>query len=153
MIAVQSDVQPCEVILNLYEQAGLLLKATVLKIEGAYSPSTISAYRANFAVFNRYCEEQGTPPLPSQPQSVIKFIARLSNGHLKSESIRIVIVGIAEIHRLNGFHDPTKDPGYSIHHTGLINISKKNTKVCYALSHQLKKHHLGELAWTLRIKM
>ena len=109
-----SDVQPCLVILDVYEQARQLLKATVLKIEGAYSPSTIRAYRANFAVFIRYCEEQGTSPLPSQPQTVTKFIAHLSNGHLQSASIRIAIVAIAAIHRLNRFDDPTKDPDVTI---------------------------------------
>ena len=109
-----SDVQPCLVILNLYEQTRQLLKATVLKIEGAYSPSTIRAYRANFEVFIRYCEEQGTSPLPSQPQTVTKFIAHLSNGHLKSASIRIAIVAIAAIHRLNRFDDPTKDPDVAL---------------------------------------
>ena len=109
-----SDVQPCLVILDVYEQARQLLKATVLKIEGAYSPSTIRAYRANFAVFIRYCEEQGTSPLPSQPQTVTKFIAHLSNGHLQSASIRIAIVAIAAIHRLNRFEDPTKDPDVAL---------------------------------------
>ena len=109
-----SDVQPCLVILDVYEQARQLLKATVLKIEGAYSPSTIRAYRANFAVFIRYCEEQGTSPLPSQPQTVTKFIAHLSNGHLQSASIRIAIVAIAAIHRLNRFDDPTKDPDVAL---------------------------------------
>ena len=109
-----SDVQPCEVILNLYEQARQLLKATALKIEGAYSPSTIRAYRANFAVFIRYCEEQGRSPLPSQPETVTKFVAHLSNGHLKSASIRIAIVAIAAIHRLNRFDDPTKDPDVAL---------------------------------------
>jgi len=109
-----SDVQPCVVILNLYEQASQLLKATVLKIEGAYSPSTIRAYRANFEVFIRYCEEQGTSPLPCQPETVTKFIAHLSKGHLKSASIRIAIVAIAAIHRLNRFDDPTKDPDVAI---------------------------------------
>ena len=109
-----SDVQPCLVILNLYEQARQLLKATVLKIEGAYSPSTIRAYRANFAVFIRYCEEQKASPLPSQPETVTNFIAHLSKGHLKSASIRIAIVAIAAIHRLNRFEDPTKDPDVAL---------------------------------------
>ena len=109
-----SDIQPCVVILDVYEQARQLLKATVLKIEGAYSPSTIRAYRANFEVFIRYCEEQGVSPLPSQPETVTNFIAHLSKGHLKSASIRIAIVAIAAIHRLNRFDDPTKDPDVAL---------------------------------------
>ena len=109
-----SDVQPCLVILDLYEQARQLLKATMLKIEGAYSPSTIRAYRANFAVFIRYCEEQKASPLPSQPETITKFIAHLSKGHLQSASIRIAIVAIAAIHRLNRFDDPTKDPDVAL---------------------------------------
>ena len=91
-----------------------LLKETIRKIEGAYSPSTIRAYRTNFAVFIRYCEEQGASPLPSQPETVTNFIAHLSKGHLKSASTRIAIVAIAAIHRLNRFDDPTKDPDVAL---------------------------------------
>ena len=97
-----------------YAQARALLQNTMARIDGAYSPSTIRAYRTNFEVFIRYCEEQGTSPLPGQPETVTNFIAHLSKGHLKSASIRIAIVAIAAIHRLNRFDDPTKDPDVAL---------------------------------------
>jgi site-specific recombinase XerD len=107
--STQGEIQAME-----YEQAQALLQNTMARIDGAYSPSTIRAYRANFAVFIRYCEEQKASPLPSQPETVTKFIAHLSKGHLQSASIRIAIVAIAAIHRLNRFDDPTKDPDVAL---------------------------------------
>ena len=107
--SMQGEMQAME-----YEQARALLQNTMARIDGAYSPSTIRAYRANFEVFIRYCEEQGASPLPSQPETVTNFIAHLSKGHLKSASIRIAIVAIAAIHRLNRFDDPTKDPDVAL---------------------------------------
>ena len=107
--STQGEMQAME-----YEQARALLQNTMARIDGAYSPSTIRAYRANFEVFIRYCEEQGASPLPSQPETVTKFVAHLSNGHLQSASIRIAIVAIAAIHRLNRFEDPTKDPDVAL---------------------------------------
>jgi site-specific recombinase XerD len=100
----------CEAIQAPQATPSEMLAATVLKIEGAYSPSTIRAYRANFEAFIQYCAEQNVMALPSNPSIVSSYISHLANGHLKSASIRIAIVAIAAIHRLNRFDDPTKDP-------------------------------------------
>ena len=91
-----------------------ILTATIAKLEGAYSPDTIRAYRANFEVFIRYCLDQGVGPLPCNPSIVARFVAHLANGHLKSASIRIAITAIAAIHRLNRLEDPTKDPDVAL---------------------------------------
>lgn len=91
-----------------------ILAQTIVKLEGAYSPATIRAYRANFQVFIRYCLDQGVGPLPCDPSIVTQFVAHLANGHLKSASIRIAVVAIAAIHRLNRFEDPTKDPDVTL---------------------------------------
>ena len=100
----------CKPEINLSEQARQILQNTVIKIEGAYSPSTIRAYRTNFESFITYCEKLGVGSLPASVPAVTSYIAHLANGHLKSASIRIAIAAIAAIHRINRFEDPAKDP-------------------------------------------
>ena len=87
-----------------------LLKKTVEKIEGAYAPATIRAYKSNFENFIKYCEEIEQDALPANPETVVTFIRKISDGHLKSASIRIAIASIANIHKLNRFNDPVNDP-------------------------------------------
>ena len=96
--------------INLNEQARQILQNTVIKIEGAYSLSTIRAYRANFESFIAYCDKLGAGSLPASAQTVTSYISHLTSGHLKSASIRIALAAISAIHRINRFEDPTKDP-------------------------------------------
>jgi site-specific recombinase XerD len=87
-----------------------LLKKTIEKIEGAYAPATIRAYKSNFENFIKYCDEIKQDALPADPSTVVNFIKTISEGHLKSASIRIAIASIASIHKINHFHDPVSDP-------------------------------------------
>ena len=133
-----------------YEQARALLLNTMARIDGAYSPSTIRAYRANFEVFIRYCEEQGTSPLPSQPENVTKFIAHLSKGHLKSASIRIAIVAIAAIHRLNRFEDPAKDPDVALEVRRMYRKLGRASKQALGVTHPILEKLIGVTDDSLR---
>jgi site-specific recombinase XerD len=87
-----------------------LLKETIDKIEGAYAPATIRAYRANFDRFINFCELHKESALPADSKIVTMYISELSDGRLKSASIRITIASISAIHRLNQFNDPTTHP-------------------------------------------
>ena len=87
-----------------------LLTKTIEKIDGAYSPATIRAYRVDFGDFIKFCEGIGKLALPAHPQNIVEFIIKLTNSGRSSASIRRSIAGIASIHKLNRFGDPTKDP-------------------------------------------
>jgi len=87
-----------------------LLRQTIQKIDGAYSPATIRAYRTDFSEFIEFCESVDEVALPTEPRSIRDFIIKLSNSGKSSASIRRAIAGIASIHKLNRFADPTKDP-------------------------------------------
>jgi len=50
-----------------------ILIKTIQKIEGAYAPATIRAYKANFEVFIRYCDENNVTALPAQPETISQF--------------------------------------------------------------------------------
>ncbi|OYY31861.1 MULTISPECIES: site-specific integrase [unclassified Polaromonas] len=97
-----------------FDRATKLLEQTIAKIDGAYAPSTIRAYRADFQDLIRFCTERSAQPLPAQPQLIAEYICKLTNGGRSSASIRRAIAGIATIHKLNRFSDPTKDPDVTL---------------------------------------
>jgi site-specific recombinase XerD len=92
------------------DTASRLLQETIVKIDGAYAPSTIRAYRVDFQDLIKFCSERNAQSLPAQPQLVAKYICKLTNSGRSSASIRRAIAGIATIHKLNRLTDPTKDP-------------------------------------------
>jgi site-specific recombinase XerD len=96
--------------MNNKNNAVNLLRQTIEKIDGAYSPATIRAYRVDFGEFIRFSNGINEAALPAQPHSVVNFIIKLTNSGRSSASIRRAIAGIASVHKLNRFTDPTKDP-------------------------------------------
>ena len=86
------------------------LQATIKKIEGAYAPATIRAYKSNFENFIKYCERINQEALPTSSEVVVSFIKSISDGKLKSASIRMAVASIASIHKLNRLNDPVNDP-------------------------------------------
>ena len=42
--------------------------------EGAYSPNTLRAQKADGAIFQAFCEERGEPFLPADPKTIRAFI-------------------------------------------------------------------------------
>lgn len=93
-----------------HSNAHELLASTVSRIEGAYAPSTIRAYRSDFAEFISFCETQGLAVFPPNPLTLADFIAHVSDKDRSSASIRRAIAGISTIYRLNRMSDPSKDP-------------------------------------------
>ena len=89
------------------------LRATIKKIEGAYAPATIRAYKSNFENFIKFCDENKTSALPATNEIVASYIKELSN-HLRSSSIRIAIASIAAMHNLNSLNNPTQHPDVKI---------------------------------------
>jgi len=87
-----------------------LLKETMRRIDGAYAPSTIRAYKANFARFIDYCEKLQTNALPADPSEIASYVAHLTKGGLKSAGIRIAVASISSIHKFNGYKDPGCHP-------------------------------------------
>ena len=94
---------------NCKHSAVEVLRQTVERIDGAYAPMTIRAYKTDFANFIEYCRSVGELALPSAALTVARYIEVLSK-HYSSAFIRRKLVAISSIHRLNYFLDPTKDP-------------------------------------------
>lgn len=94
---------------SLENNASSLLAKTLHRIEGAYAPATIRAFKADFNTFIAYCKEHQTAPLPTHPTTVSNYIDHLSSGKFTSAYIRRILVSISTIHKLNRVEDPTKD--------------------------------------------
>ncbi|WP_215293702.1 tyrosine-type recombinase/integrase [Polynucleobacter sp. MG-5-Ahmo-C2] len=95
-------------------RATKILQKTISKIEGAYAPSTIRAYRADFNDFIHFCSDRNASALPAEPNLVVQYICQLTGSSRSSASIRRALCGLSAIHRLNRFDDPTKDPDVTL---------------------------------------
>ncbi len=91
-----------------------VLKETIKRIDGAYAPATIRAYNSNFERFIEFCDQEKIVALPANQETIASYIKNLSNGKLKSATIRIAVASISAIHRLNEYSDPTNHPNVKI---------------------------------------
>jgi site-specific recombinase XerD len=96
------------------DRATKLFQETIVKIEGAYAPSTIRAYRADFTDFIHFCGDRNANALPAMPNLVVQYISQLTGSGRSSASIRRALCGLSAIHKLNRFDDPTKDPDVAL---------------------------------------
>lgn len=112
------------------------LRQTIEKIEGAYAPSTIRAYKSNFENFIKFCDENNTTALPASSEIVAEYIKKLS-GHLKSSSIKIAVASIAAIHNLNSLNDPTQTPDVKIEMRRMYRTLGRYAKQAYGIHKDL----------------
>ncbi len=91
-----------------------ILIETIKRIDGAYAPATIRAYKSNFERFIEFCDQEKTCALPARQECVANYIKYLSTEKLKSASIRIAVASISAIHRLNDHQDSTSHPNVKI---------------------------------------
>ena len=123
-------------LININDTARLTLEATIKKIEGAYAPSTIRAYKSNFENFIKFCDENNTTALPASSEIVASYIKELS-AHLKSSSIKIAIVSIAAMHNLNLLNDPTQHPDVKIEMRRMYRTLGRYAKQAYGINKDL----------------
>jgi site-specific recombinase XerD len=112
------------------------LQATIKKIEGAYAPSTIRAYKSNFENFIKFCDENKTSALPASSEIVASYIKKLSS-HLKSSSIKIAVASIAAIHNFNSFNNPTQTPDVKIEMRRMYRTLGRYAKQAYGINRDL----------------
>lgn len=123
-------------LININDTARSTLEATIKKIEGAYAPSTIRAYKSNFENFIRFCDENNTSALPASSEIVASYIKELS-GHLKSSSIKIAVASIAALHNLNSLNDPAQTPDVKIEMRRMYRTLGRYAKQAYGINKDL----------------
>jgi site-specific recombinase XerD len=113
-----------------------LLQATIKKIDGAYAPSTIRAYKSNFESFIGFCDENNKIALPASSEIVASYIKKLSS-HLKSSSIKIAVASIAALHNLNSLINPTQHPDVKIEMRRMYKTLGRYAKQAYGINKDL----------------
>src|SRR6202050_570943 len=74
--------------------------------EGAYSPNTLRAQKADGAIFQAFCESRGEPYLPADPKTIRAFIDDRVKAAKKPATIKRYVATIARIHIAAGLLNP-----------------------------------------------
>jgi integrase len=74
--------------------------------EGAYSPNTLRAQKADGAIFQAFCESRGEPYLPADPKTIREFINSGVNAGKKPATIRRYVATVARVHIAAGLLNP-----------------------------------------------
>jgi site-specific recombinase XerD len=85
------------------------LQKVLRKIEDAYSPNTLRAYRADFLEFIHFCEECGFPSIPANYESVALFVDANVDRGCSINFIKRKINAIASIHKFARLPNPVLD--------------------------------------------
>src|SRR5450631_2865057 len=74
--------------------------------EGAYSPNTLRAQKADGAIFQAFCESRGEPYLPTDPKTIRAFIEHEVKAGKKPATVRRYIATIGRAHIGAGLLNP-----------------------------------------------
>jgi integrase len=74
--------------------------------EGAYSPNTLRAQKADGAIFQAFCESAGDPYLPADPKTIRAFIDDRVKAGKKPATIKRYVSTIARVHIAAGLLNP-----------------------------------------------
>jgi integrase len=74
--------------------------------EGAYSPNTLRAQKADGTIFQAFCEARGEPYLPADPKTIRSFIEDRTAAGKKPATIKRYVATISRVHVAAGLLNP-----------------------------------------------
>jgi integrase len=74
--------------------------------EGAYSPNTLRAQKADGVIFQAFCESRGEAYLPAEPKTIRGFIENRVKAGKKPATIKRYVATIARVHVAAGLLNP-----------------------------------------------
>jgi integrase len=74
--------------------------------EGAYSPNTLRAQKADGAIFQAFCESISEPHLPAAPKTIRAFIEAQVHEGKKPATVKRYVATIARVHIAAGLLNP-----------------------------------------------
>src|ERR1700723_2484192 len=74
--------------------------------EGAYSPNTLRAQKADGGIFQAFCEIRNVPYLPADPKTIRAFIEDRVKAGKKPATIKRYVATIARVHIAAGLLNP-----------------------------------------------
>ena len=102
--------------------------------EGAYSPNTLRAQKADGAIFQAFCESRGEPYLPAEPGTIRAFIEHCVKNGKKPATIKRYVATIARVHVAAGLLNPCSSEAVRL---GLKKIGRETS------ARQNQAHPLG----------
>lgn len=102
--------------------------------EGAYSPNTLRAQKADGAIFQAFCESRGEPYLPADPKTIREFIDSCVNVGKKPATIKRYVATVARVHIAAGLLNPCSSEAVRL---GLKKMGRETS------SRQNQAHPLG----------
>jgi site-specific recombinase XerD len=74
--------------------------------QGAYSPNTLRAQKADGAIFQAFCEGRGESYLPADPKTIRAFIDQCVKEGKKPATIKRYVATVARVHIAAGLLNP-----------------------------------------------
>ena len=71
-------------------------------LESAQSENTRRNYASQFGKFRSWCEQEGYPHLPAQPEVLAAYAAELADEGKNMSTIRLAIAAIVDAHKPSG---------------------------------------------------
>src|SRR5882762_4979066 len=103
--------------------------------EGAYSPNTLRAQKADGAIFQAFCESRGEPYLPADPKTIRAFIDdRVVQAGKKPATVKRYVATIARVHIAAGLLNPCSSEAVRL---GLKKMGRETS------ARQYQAHPLG----------
>lgn len=101
-------------------------KTSLLRLEGAYSPSTMRGYRSDFTAFETWCDGNGRSSLPAAPETVAAFVD--ANGtRMKPSTLKRRLCSIRKLHRLLSLPCPLDNEE--------VNLAMRRARRCPSSDH------------------
>ncbi|MDC0113058.1 tyrosine-type recombinase/integrase, partial [Burkholderiaceae bacterium] len=116
------------------------------RLEGAYAPNTLRAYRADTLEFIKFCVPENLEAFPAQPDTVSAFLLGTLNQAIKSSTVKRKISSISAVHRLLSLTDPTKHPEVRITQRKIYRRLGTRFDQAYPVTHTLLEKMLAVCA-------
>jgi len=107
-------------------------------LEGAYSANTIRSYRADFAIFEAWCQQSRLSALPATPKTVAKFLMAESENAAPA-TISRRSAAIAKIHKLLKLDDPARTEEVTLATRTVFRRKGRRQKQALGLNGSLKR--------------
>lgn len=99
-------------------------------LESAQSENTRRNYASQFGKFRAWCEREGYPPLPAQPEVLAAYAVELADDGKSMSTIRLAVAAIVDAHRRVGL-ESSQNAGVTETLRGLsrqIGVSQKQAR-------------------------
>lgn len=89
------------------------------------SPATLEKYRQGWQVFYEWAIEHELDELPARVETIILYITHLNERNLRPSTITLYLTAISQMHELQGYPSPTKDPRVREIMKGIMRVSNR----------------------------